>query len=250
MATQARFKRKLTFASPALEKQVKAIVAGNTKDSVTVARNRTGYSTTQSTCLTSTTALSGTAAATTGLLDCNADEVRINSVQFKGYHELPAVADEDQTGNHDCTVRHLLVWFYKPLFVSSAAGTLPPITEVLESDTIHSLFINKAANGGRFVVISDKRWVLGTNAFQTGSTFGYAINTGHGKQWFDFTADVGKTVKFVSQPDSTNPGGHYDIDSTAGQVSRGLLVLYQQADIGFAGQVPTTFMNTRVNYTG
>jgi len=250
MATKPSFKRRVTFSSPSLEKQVKALVAGNTKDTATVARNRTAYTTTQSTCLTSITGLSGTAAATTGQLECDGDQALINSVQFKGYHALPAQLDLNQTDNYDTCVRHLLVWFYKPLLVASAAGTLPPITEVLETDSIHSMFINKAANGGRFLVISDKKWNLGTNTFQATTAAGFAVNNAPSRVYFDFTADVGKTIKFVSQPNATDPGGHYDSDTEAGRVSRGLLVLYQQVDRGFTGAVVNTVMNTRLNYTG
>lgn len=234
-----------------LQKQVRALIAAKKKDAQDVTRDRTGVTTTASTCLTAAEAFVGT--ANSGILAADADEILVNSVRLKGYHEILAALDVNTDGNRDTFVRHLIVWFYKPLLVASAGGTLPPITEVLISDELHSLPVTAAANGGRFVVLSDKMWNLGTNTYQAITAAGSAINTGKSKQYFDYTVKVGKTVKCVAPSlagTAANQAGHYDLDSAAGQVDRGLLVLYSQVYVGASTTVVNTVLDTRANYTG
>jgi len=233
---------------PSVDKQIRALIAAKKKDAQDVSRDRSAVTTTASTCLTSGTGFSGTAMA--GLLAADADEVLINSVRLRGYHENPTSVDIDTTGNRDTFVRQLIVWFYKPLRVADASATLPPITEVLVSDELHSLPVGSASNGGRFVILSDRMWNLGVNTVQnTVSSTGF--NTGKSKQYFDYTIKVGKTVKFV-QPSASpgTPGGHYDVNTLNGQVDRGLLVMYSQVFAGATLATVTTVQDTRLNYTG
>jgi len=242
---------KRSSAAPAarLDKQIRALIAAKKKDAQDVSRDRSAVTTTASTCLTSGTGFSGTAMA--GLLAADADEVLINSVRLRGYHECPATLDVNTDGNRDTFVRQLIVWFYKPLRVADASATLPPITEVLVSDELHSLPVGSASNGGRFVILSDRMWNLGTNTYQAITAVGSAINSGKSKQYFDYTVKVGKTVKFV-QPSASpgTPGGHYDVNTLNGQVDRGLLVMYSQVFPGATIATVTTVQDTRLNYTG
>jgi len=234
-------------ASAAFEKQVRAILASKRRDAGTIARDRAAYTTTSSSCLTATQGFTGT--ATTGLVAADADEVLVNTVRIKGYHELPAGLDVNTDGIRDTHVRLLLVWFYKPLLVASAAGTLPPITEVLEADEIEAFPVTAAANGGRFVIISDETWNLGCNVYQAITNPAGMINTGRSKQYFDYTVEVDKKLKFKSDATDAAAGGHYDSVVSAGQVSRGLLVLYCQPSMG-CDESLNLQLNTRLNYTG
>lgn len=233
-----------------LQKQVRALIAAKKRDAYDVDRDRAAFTTTASTCLTHAEAFTGVAPAIAAqcLLSADADEVMINNVRIKGYHELPAAIDVNTDANRDGFIRQIVVWFYKPLLVASSAGTLPPITEVLVTDEIHSLPVTAAANGGRFVVLSDKQWNMGVNTYQATTAVGFAINTGRSKQYFDYTVKVGKTVKFKESSTSAAPGGHYDSDVAYGQVDRGLLVMYSQ--VVYYNQAPSTVMTTRLNYTG
>jgi len=235
-----------------INKQIRALIAAKKRDALDTDRDRALFTTTASTCLTSTDQFTGAAPgiAAQCLLQADADEVMINSVRFRGYQELPASLDVNTDANRDTYIRHLVVWFYKPLLVASAGGTLPPITEVLVTDELHSLPVTAAANGGRFIVLSDRMWNMGVNTYQAITAVGAAINTGKSKQYFDYTVKVGKTVKFKESSTTNAPGGHYSSNSAPGQVDRGLLVLYSQVAIGASAQTCNTVMTSRLNYTG
>lgn len=243
--------RSLANSQPSINKQIRALIAAKKRDAADVSLDRSAFSTTASGCLTANGGMSGAAAYNQGILACDADEVLLNSVRLKGYHELPALLDVNPDGNRDSYVRLLLVWFYKPLLVASPGGTLPPITEVLVTDELHALPVTSAANGGRFVVLSDRMWNLGTNTYQSTTAVGSAINTGKSKQYFDYTVKVGKTVKYKDASTPTGAiGGHYSTTITGGQVDRGLLVLYSQVFIGATNAQVNTVMDSRLNYTG
>jgi len=225
-------------------KQVRALVASKKRDGSDVTRNGTLTVTTAS-CLTSSTNFT-TAASGTGLLDCDADEVMINSVRIKGVTLLDTKIGTP-ADHYPARIRQLVVWFNKPLLVASAAGTLPPITEVLVTDSIDSLPVTDAANGGRFKILSNKLIQLGMNWGST--TVNTAQVVGPCLKSFDYTVKVGRMSRFkASSSPGTNAGGHYDSDIAFGQVDKGLLVLYQLVDT--ADQDLTCNQTTRVNYTG
>lgn len=232
-----------------LERQVKALIASKKRDAADVTRTTAGQAATTIACLSSTTDFA-TAASGTGLFDMDGDSVLVNNVRLKGVLTLPAVLDLDPVGDVDTVVRKLVVWFYKPLLVASAAGTLPPITEVLVADTINSLPVTAAANGGRFVILSDKKWNLGTNTYQAVTAVGHARLSGRTTQFYDYTVPVGKQAKFAVPTVSGTPAGHYDSDVGPGRIDRGLLVCYTQVAGIVGGQVPTDASTTRLNYTG
>lgn len=254
MAARSRISEvRASFRRPAagglsLDRQVKALIQSKKRDAADVTRTTAGQSSTTLACLTSSTNFA-TAASGTGLLDFDGDQCMINSVRLKGFFSLPAVLDLDPVGNFDTTVRKLVVWFYKPLLVASAAGTLPSITEVLVTDAIESLPVTAAANGGRFVILSDKKWNLGTNTYQAATAVGHSRCTGKSSQFYDYTVDVAKQCKFAAPSVSGAGGGHYDSDVAAGRVDRGLLVCYTQVNVT-GSLVPTDTCVTRLNYTG
>lgn len=235
-----------TARSGAFARQLKALVASKKKDAADVTRTTSGATVTTLSVLTSSTAFA-TAASGTGLLDCDADEVLINNVRIKGVFSQPALLDVDPASITDSCVRKLLVWFNKPLLVASAAGTIPPITEVLVADTIESLPVTDAANGGRFKVLSDKKWWLGSNTYQAATAAGHARVSGKSAIYFDYKVKVNKMTRFAAPSVSGTPGGHYDSDVIPGRVDKGLLVLYTQYLIG--GTV-NDVAYTRLNYTG
>jgi len=230
-----------------LNRQVKALIASKKKEAQDVDRATAAQTTTTLACLTSQTAFA-TAASGTGILDMDGDECMINHVRIKGVIENTASLDLDTSSNCDAIVRNLVVWFNKPLLVASAAGTLPPITEVLIADTIHSLPVTAAANGGRFVVLSDKQWNLGMNTFQSVAV-GSSTSTGTHRRYIDYTVKVNKMAKFKVPSVSGTPAGHYDSDIAPGQLDRGIIVLYTQVATG-GPQVINSTLTTRLNYTG
>lgn len=240
-------KARKSVSRPSFVRQLRALVASKKKDAADVTRD-TASQTTTICCLTSSTA-SATAASGTGLLDLDGDECLINSVRFKGEYQNTATLDLDPAGDTDVIVRKLVVWFNKPLLVASAAGTLPPITEVLITDEINSLPVTAAANGGRFTILSDKRWNLGTNTYQAVTAVGHARVSGRSFQHFDYTVKVNKMCKFAASSVSGTPAGHYDSDVIPGRIDKGLLVVYNMV---IGGGVFTVADNTvtRLNYTG
>lgn len=234
-----------------LETQVRALIASKKREAADVTRTTASLAAgTTISCLTSSTNFA-TAASGTGLLDMDGDECQINHVRMKGQFVNGAVLDLDPVGDCDTIVRKMVVWFNKPLLVASAAGTLPPITEVLIADTIDSLPVTDAANGGRFVILSDKKWNIGTNTYQAVTAVGHARVSGRTSQFYDYVVKVNKRCKFagVSQSGS-NPGGHYDSDVTPGRVDRGLLVCYTQTSGVATGFNASEVSATRLNYTG
>lgn len=248
---RARFMKqgRAAIQGRSLETQVRALIASKKRDAADVDRTVADNATTYASCLTSSTNLT-TAASGTGLLDMAGDECLINNVRIKGSLENQAFLDVDPTDQVDQIVRMMVVWFKKPLLVASAAGTLPPITEVLVTDTMDSLPVTDAANGGRFQVLSDRKWNLGTNTFAAVTAVGSARCTGKSRQPVDYTVKVNKMVKFAApaQP-GTAAGGHYDSDVAAGRVDAGLLVMYVQTNTA-GPSVSTKNIFTRLNYTG
>lgn len=241
--------KKAARKGKSLVRQVKALIASKKKDAADVARNTTTAApgVTTSACLTSSTAYS-TAASGTGLLDMDGDECLINSVHIKGRLICQNATDADPVGGLDNLVRKILVWYNKPLLVASAAGTLPPITEVLITDDIASLRVTSNANGGRFTVLSDKTWTLGMNLGGVGATIAYAaVGAAATNKMVDYRVKINKTTKFAVPSVSGTPAGHYDSDIGPGRIDRGLLVMYT---LYSNNQVLIDNTVTRLNYTG
>lgn len=234
----------------ALDKQLRALIASKKREAADVGRSVSGSAATRISCLTSSTA-ENTAASGTGLLDMDGDSCLINYVRLKGNLYNGAVLDVDPATARDVQVRKIVVWFNKPLLVASAAGTLPPITEVLITDAIDSLYVTAAANGGRFTVLSDRKWNLGTNTYQSASSGGHARVSGHNSYSYDYIVKVGKMCKFAasSVAGGATAGGHYDSDVAAGRIDKGLLMMYTIMT-AVSPSVYDENQNTRLNYTG
>jgi len=245
-APQAQARRAVT--KPSFVRQLKALVASKKKEAADVQRDNAAQTGTSICCLTSSTA-DATAASGTGLLDLDGDECLINSVHIKGSVDNQALLDLDPAGDADNFVRMLVVWFNKPLLVASAAGTLPPITEVLVTDSILSQFVTPAANGGRFTVLSDKIWNVGNNTYQSAIAAGHARTSGKNKHILDYTVKVNKMCKFAAPSVSGTPAGHYDSDVAPGRIDKGLLILYKMV-LQAGSSTLGTVINTRLNYTG
>lgn len=242
-------KRFPTKRKASLSTQVRRLLKGQTKDAASVARSATLTTTTIS-LLTSSTAFA-TAAATTGLLSTQADAVTINSLTVRGTLELQTLEDVTPVGLASASVRTLIVWFYKPLLVASAAGTLPPITEVLESDAFDSLVVDDTRNSGRFTLLKDTTVNLGMATVAVAATGAYPVANGLRNYCEDFTVKIGKMVHFKGVPDAVvgDVGGHYDSDYSQGQIDKGLLIMYTLSqNAGTAGTIVVT-RNTRINYT-
>lgn len=235
---------------PSFVRQLKALVASKRKDAADVARNVNPQSTTSIACLSSSTGFA-TAASGTGLLNLDGDECLINSVRIRGSLDNQGQIDVDRSSAVEQHIRQLIVWFNKPLLVASAAGTLPPITEVLVTDNIEALPVPANANGGRFVILSDRYFNMGTNTFAATTAVGAPAVNGTNYRIVDYTVKVNKMCKFKANSVSGTPAGHYDSDVSPGQIDRGLLVMYTQVNTdGSATPNLLVTMNTRLNYTG
>lgn len=232
-------------------KQIRGLLAAKTRDNDTnrnvsgIASNAIYYY-----CPTSGGAL-GFAPSGSGLLDVDADEVLINTIRFRGVITHPAVAVADRTNAVDSMVRRIVVWYNKPLLIADSSGTLPPITEIMPAGAVHSMLYNNASNGGRFVILSDRTWNLGTNLLSANTAAGTHSVDGNNTKMYDYTVKVGRKVKFVTASASgATAGGHYDSDVSAGRVSAGLMVVYTIPYSSPVGVLMYDQCTVRLNYTG
>lgn len=248
---KARAKSVVMDSRAPMYKQLKGLLAAKTRDNDTN-RNASAIAggSVYSYCLTSGGSF-GVAPSGSGLLDCDADEVLINTVRLRGVITHPAVAVADRSNAVDSMVRRLIVWYNKPLRVADADGTLPPITEIMPSAGIHTMIYQNASNGGRFVILSDRTWNLGTNLLSTNTSAGTHSVDGHNTKLYDYTVKVGRKVKFVEASASgASAGGHYDSDVAPGRVATGLLVCYTIAYSSPAQVLMYDQCTVRMNYTG
>lgn len=237
-------------ASPSLMRQVKALIQSKKKDAADVTRTTANIGVTRISCLTSSTDFA-TAASGTGILDMDGDSALINNVKIVGNLDSAAILDLDPASNNSPLVRKILVWFNKPLLVASAAGTLPPITEVLVTDSVLSMRVTDAANAGRFVVLWDQVWDMGSNTFQAATAVGHARVSGKNRHYINKTIKVNKQCHFAANGVSGAPSGHYDSDVAAGRIDKGLLCLYTLFSTNIAGgALVDDISTTRLNYTG
>lgn len=230
-------------------RQVKALVAGKRKDATDITRDTVPQTVTTLACLTSSTAFA-TAASGTGLLDMDGDEALINSVLISQRITNNTVEDATPVGHTDTIIRNLIVYFKKPLLVASAAGTLPPITEVLVTDDVMSLPVPDTQNSGRFQIMCDRKYNMGINSVAVAATGTDPQLSGTTTRINQFMCKIDKKCHFKAAGVSGTPSGHYDSDVSPGQVDAGLLVMYvliYQAPGSGTLNVET---DTRLNYTG
>lgn len=233
----------------AFVRQLRALVAGKKKDAADVTRTTAAQTSTTISCLTSATDFA-TAASGTGLLDMDGDEALLNSVRIRQFIELECVEDVTPVGISDAMYRTIIVYFMKPLLVASAAGTLPPITEILVSDAVSSLYVPDTQNAGRFVVLYDNTKVMGTNTVAVAATGAYPRVNGRTTSIEEFVVKIDKKAHFKANAVSGAPAGHYDSDVSPGQIDRGLLIMYTIVNTGGGAGTINMNANTRLNYTG
>jgi len=233
-----------------LESKVRALVKGKTKDTVSVARSATLTTTTVS-CLTSGTDFA-VATNGTGLFSVNADEVMMNSLDLNEVIELQGLEDVTPVGLTAAVVRTIIVYFYAAYLPASAAGTLPPITEVLETDAVASLVVPDTQKKGRFKILYDKTTTLGSNTVAVAATGAYPRIAGNNIHTLNTTLKLGLPCKFKAEANSDGSieGGHYDSDEPGGQVSTGLLCMYRVGKNHSTAGTTVVTCNTRINYTG
>lgn len=239
------------YQSPAarsMSTKLKHLMAGRTKDAVDIAHNVTVAPTdaAQYCCLTA----SGTGfpeVATAGILYADTDQVTINKLTIRGSLKLVVSTDASPAALAATRLRRILVWFKKSKTDPSSGGALPPITEVLVTDHIDSLYVAEAQNVGRHLILQDKTWALGM-ALQTTTGGVDLMAQGSLVQSLDEEIKIGKVLKFEGDPANTL-AGHYDTDGNYQQlVSEGLFVMYLVADDESANNVQV-IMNCRLNYT-
>jgi len=251
---QAAWQQKASLAT-----QVRRLIQGKKKDAADVDRVQTSVIANRIHCLSSSTS-NATAADTTGLVVTDADRAHINSVTIRGtLNCFPLVCTSAQaaTAKGAPRFRMITVWFYKPKLDASAAGTLPPLTEVLEDavPTIDSMYKQDAKNANSFVVLSDRLLVAPRMLQLSDASLGMDRDGQVGSAVpFNYTVKVNKEQFYAAPCNSTNKGGHFDSDTLPGQVTKGLLVLYTIAD-GEGSTAGTSCgrfnytLQTRLNYT-
>lgn len=250
LRAEGRVHPSITALTKPKARQLNSLLAGHTKDTTLILHGyNLSLSAVSSWCNTSSTAVGGTADQATGLLFGDSDNVLINNIHFKGTLYIKQVSGSFVASSR---VRMITVWFNKPLLDASAAGTLPPITEVLAgvgSVIFDAPYVTSTSNAGRFTVLSDRSFDLGRRARQiNGSGVEYAFDN-HGVQEisFDFKIPVKKSVQYKVASTSAVGGGHYDSDLGAGQIRTGLCVTYMIPDL--LGSEVTLSMYRRLNYT-
>jgi len=216
---------------------------GLTKETSTVAAYAAAAITTTTVgCITSSTTVA-TAVSSSGLISVAADSAQLNFLLLRGF-----VTVAESTAQTFGVVRLLVVNYIRPATQPSAAGTLPLVTDCLESDSVYSLPLSDAANSGRFRILHDSTFNVGRNAYPT--------TTGVDTSVFGLqTVNINRVVRLgvqqhyvISPSVSTNAlGGHFDSDVSGGLVNRNLVCLY----VLTAGNVSMTMtLNRRVHYTG
>lgn len=231
-----------------LVKQVKALIQGKKRDAADVSRATNPQTSTTISCLTSSTDFA-VAASGTGLLDMDGDKCLINTLTIRQAFTNTMLAAATFGTANAMMVRTIIVWFYKPLQVPSAAGTLPPITEVLVTDSVGSLYVPDTANAGRFTVLYDKTDNLGRNLAVTGAAT-YTNTSGNNKIDREIKLKIDKSCSFSANAQSGTPAGSYDSDVAPGRISKGLLCLYTVVSGAPASGTLAVANSTRLNYTG
>jgi len=229
---QAAWQQKNSLAT-----QVRRLIAGKKKDAADVTRVGSGSDNSNTILYSAITSSNGTttAASGTGLIATDADRAQINHVKIRGKLELAPIActtAQAITAVTSARNRILIVWFYKPLLDASAAAFVPPVTEVLVSSSVDSMYVPDTQNQGRFQVLSDRIFDLGRNLLISDASLGSSSDPKNAIT-LNYDVKVNKSCSFKSNADPvTNLGGHYDSDVSAGQVSKGLLVFYLLKDGG------------------
>jgi len=235
-------------------KVVRGLIKGDTKQTAIV--TSTGFSGSNSAAafLTSSDttwqpgAGSPVAASTQGLIESNLDSVTIKHVEIKGFFDVAPLATTAAglPATDAIVVRELVVWYYKPTRDANNLGDGPVNTDVLVTGSVESMVVNDSANAGRFKVLSDKTFNLGSNVYIVASNTMKETS----KQRVDFERKIviNKVQHYKVPPTDTNKGGHFDSDVDAGQITRGFPVLYYLVT-GNAGTF-TSSISFRTTYVG
>lgn len=228
-------------------KAVRGLLQGQYKCGPAVATGPVTLGTTRSYCVT-IDGVAGQAAYNQSIVASSADCANIKSIEVDGYMDIAPLAKVAGSSLEACvpvTVRELLVWYYKPIQQPVNNGvTLPPVTEVLLTDTVGSMYVDPAANAGRFKVLSDKRFKLGSNVYVANLSL---KETSIARVYVPHKIMIDKVQHYKAPPTDTEKGGHYSSNFDEGLVSRGLCVLYYVSE-GNAGTF-TASMTMRLQYS-
>jgi len=223
-ARRALFPAAKTAKAKKMKSRLTAMLQGQTKESaltavVPDAALATGG--TISRCLTGMGPTAGVSASASGQVVTDEDSALIDAFHYKGTY-IANWTQPDGTvpgpAGIGWTIRHLYVWWNRPIEVASAAGTLPSLGNVLQeiSPGVYGPnchFLAKNVTDKRFTILADY-----THYFD--NVRGPVV------KHFDDYVKINKIQKYMQPATEALPGGHYDSDQLAGQVSTGLPVLY------------------------
>jgi len=230
--------------TPLKKKQLNSLLKSNTNDTGTNARF-TGTGLTTTAIVANLTADQATVTSNgPGSLKGSGDCALINYVDYRGFIQIPSSVSSI-AGGAGSLVRFLTVRFNKPLQDNDVVGTLPPVTEVLQTDAFSSMPIPADVQAGRFSIISDRVFhAKASNAvlWNGAAPLNYVSST---MLPINYRVKVNKYMNFL---DTQTTAGTTD-SGEAGAVQQGLLVLYVLAQYTDAAMQPDLTLNTRVNYT-
>ncbi len=233
---------------PTQKSKLLSVLKGHTQYTPTVARLAVALigGSASVHCLHSTTA-SATAAAGTGQLGNIADSAMLNFLEVRGHIAVRAVDAKVAATSYPGMVRLLIVRFKKAELQPDASGTLPPITEVLESDDWDAMPIASDVQNGRFTILSDRNFSP-SNWVAVQST--NEPNVPCASVAVNYRVKVNRQCDFVSTGvGGATTNGHYDSDTAFGQVNKGLLCMYAISNHSGGGFAPYGSISTRLQYT-
>lgn len=225
-----------------LDKQLRTLLAGKTRDAVDVYNNfALETDGNWASCLTSTTQTESAAVAT-GVVIADTDTAMINHVHTKGYIHSEAIQITPTMLTQalyvtNPRVRTLYVWYNHMDTAPVPGGTLPSVLEVLKTATVNSHFVPDTQNSGKFTVLFDKVYTLHRNWILSGAGAGDSASAPTGTYIVnvDDVIKIGKRQHYASSAGTvlnTNAGGHYDSTGASGRVTSGLLIRYMILDAG------------------
>jgi len=227
---------------------LKQLLASKQRTTVT---NQRGQSTTMTygavnaSLLTSSTAFNS-AAETTGLIKTLSDKIRIKSIRLRGNFEVESSVYSLGTGNVAPRIRQIDVWFYKSDTKADASGNLPSLEEVLEEIDCDTFEKTKTESSAKWAILHDETYLMGIS--MTSATA--VTQDGPMTHSYDILIPVNRSQSYKAPPTSTNPGGHYDSSVNAGQITKGLPMLYTYLEGTNSGWDQPIMMtcNSRVLY--
>jgi len=250
---------KAAYTSKSWKSKVDKLLSGHRKMSPDILRLNASMTAAQvySYCLTSDatgqtgSGITGAGAANSasGMLLGNEDQSTVHSVRISGCFDNRANSSSSIDGFAGQRSRIVVIYFTKPATLPTSLGTLPVIGEILDPDILNTwqptFSPEQKQLNNLYTVLSDRTFDCGWNLQEAGGQAAASV-VGTPYRQFDYTVKVNKQVKFMAPATEAFPGGHFDEDVDAGQVNKGLLVMYVFTT---GNSVTVASITTRTSFT-